>query len=117
VPITDLSKHAMALKTHLLDLAKYYVYNSFQWYPKEKDEEREKGRESGRERGREFFESVSPDRPPAVTMINLIDKNGSQGKLGTMDFFWNFAVSIIPHFLLSFLFHFLHTALFFGFVI
>jgi hypothetical protein len=119
VPITDLSKHAMALKTHLLDLAKYYVYNSFQWYPKEKDEEREKGRESGRERGREYFESVSPDRPPAVTMINLIDKNGSQGKLGTMDLFWNFvvsiiAVSIIPNLLISFFVSFFTHCSFFS---
>lgn len=60
MPITDLSKHAIALKTHLLDLVKYYMY-----------------------RGSTFFSSEkNQDEVPAIIMINLIDKNGSQGKLG-----------------------------------
>ena len=61
VPITDLSKHSIALKTHLLDLVKYYIYKGFP-----------------------FFKNDSvKDELPAIIMINLIDKHGSQGKLGT----------------------------------
>ena len=100
----------MALKTHLLDLAKYYVHNSFQFYSKDKkkdkdeDEEREKskGKGKGREREREYVDTVTSDRSPSITMINLIDKNGSQGKLGI--FYWNFTVTIIYAVLLYFLF-------------
>ena len=96
----------MALKTHLLDLAKYYVHNSFQFYSKDKnkDEERDKskGRGKGIEREKEYVDTVTSDRSPAITMINLIDKNGSQGKLGI--FYWNFTVTIIHAVLLNFLF-------------
>jgi SacI homology domain len=60
VPITDLSKHAIALKTHLLDLVKYYMYRGLPSFSSEKYQ----------------------DEIPAIIMINLIDKNGSQGKLG-----------------------------------
>jgi hypothetical protein len=106
VPITDLSKHAMALKTHLLDLAKYYVHNSFQFYSKDKnkdkDEEREKSKGKGKGIEREYVDTVTSDRSPSITMINLIDKNGSQGKLGI--FYWNFTVTIIYAVLLYFLF-------------
>ena len=61
VPITDLSKHSIALKTHLLDLVKYYIHKGFP-----------------------FFKNDSvKDELPVIIMINLIDKHGSQGKLGT----------------------------------
>ena len=67
VPITDLSKHAMALKTHLLDLSKHYLSRNSMWKLDEKNNEKEV-------------------IVPAITFINLIDKSGSQGKLGEMFF-------------------------------
>ena len=67
MPSTDLSKHASALKTHILDLSKYYlsknILRKMGVKVKDKDNENE-------------------NNDPAITIINLIDKNGSQGKLG-----------------------------------
>ena len=69
MPSTDLSKHASALKTHILDLSKYYLSKNIlrKMGVKVKDKDNENENENN---------------DPAITIINLIDKNGSQGKLG-----------------------------------
>ena len=68
LPLSDLALHGRALKTHLLDLAKYYV-RRFASSPSMVNDE--SGKSFGNFTGQ-----------PDIVMINLIDKSGTQGQLG-----------------------------------
>ena len=61
-----MSKHASALKTHLLDLSKHYLSKNIL-------------KKIGMKNNENEDENANI---PSITIINLIDKNGSQGKLG-----------------------------------
>ena len=66
LPLSDLALHGRALKTHLLDLAKYYVRRFSS--PMVNDESvKALGNSTGQ---------------PDIVMVNLIDKSGTQGQLG-----------------------------------
>ena len=67
LPLSDLALHGRALKTHLLDLAKYYV-RRFSSSPMTNDES-----------VKAFGNSTGQ---PDIILINLIDKSGTQGQLG-----------------------------------
>lgn len=58
IPLKDLAMHARSLKTHLLDLARHYLYVN-----------ERKG-------------NIESNNDSSIVMINLIDKKGSQGQLG-----------------------------------